>query len=130
MEFFQTWVFPLLTSLAMVVWGAVVNRRVRNADDRAKEEREKKRLEEDRVKEEQRNIQQYQATVARATRALLRDNIYEHAKMYIERGHATLDDKRYIERLYALYHSLGGNGTVTSIYDDVMELPTTDRRTT
>lgn len=48
---------------------------------------------------------------------------------YIERGWITLNGLEAAEKMYAEYHNLGGNGTVTKLMEDVWELPVRDKAT-
>ena len=78
------------------------------------------------------------AWLARSMRALIKTNdaqkdgirtilrnelIVLHRGLAEEQGWCTLADKEYAERLYQAYHELGGNGTGTKLYEDVMKLP-------
>lgn len=39
-----------------------------------------------------------------------------------EKGGMTIDERQHLEQVYESYHSLGGNGTGTRLYDDAMKL--------
>lgn len=57
-------------------------------------------------------------------RAILRNElIVLHRGLVEEQGLCTLADKEYAERTYQAYHELGGNGTGTALYEDIMALP-------
>lgn len=45
----------------------------------------------------------------------------EHARL-VEQGYASPPEKLRFERLYLAYHGLGGNGTRTAHYEDVMQM--------
>jgi len=45
----------------------------------------------------------------------------EHARL-VEQGFASPDDKKKFERKYTAYHGLGGNGTRTALYQDVLKM--------
>mgnify|MGYP003256490446 CR=1 FL=1 len=45
----------------------------------------------------------------------------EHARL-VAQGHASPDRKSAFERLYRAYHGLGGNGTRTALYEDVLKM--------
>ena len=55
--------------------------------------------------------------------AILHNKIYTLGKQYIEQEHISLEDMKDFEYLYDAYHNLGGNGTVTEIYERVKNLP-------
>ena len=78
------------------------------------------------------------AWLARSTRTLVETNeaqkdglrtilrnelIVMHRDLVEGRGWCTLADKEYAERTYQSYHELGGNGTGTALYEDIMALP-------
>lgn len=45
----------------------------------------------------------------------------EHERL-VQQGHATPTEKECYEKRYNIYHSLGGNGTRTALYEDVMKM--------
>ena len=55
--------------------------------------------------------------------ALLRNEIVVAHRLYTQIGYCTLEDKRNISEMYAAYHALGGNGSVTSLYEMFNKLP-------
>lgn len=61
-----------------------------------------------------------------ALRALLRSELMRAHHHAVRVGHASTVDKEVMERTYRSYHSLGGNGTATTLYDEMMALPTID----
>lgn len=79
------------------------------------EEHEKRRKEED----ELRSMQDAQNF---ALREILGDMLdKEHARL-VEQGYASPAEKEKFEKLYRAYHGLGGNGTRTALYRDVMKM--------
>lgn len=60
-------------------------------------------------------------------RTLLRNELVRlHRDLVEAQGRCTLEDKEYAERTYIAYHELGGNGTGTVLYEDIMALPIKD----
>lgn len=60
-------------------------------------------------------------------RTLLRNELVRlHRDLVEAQGWCTLEDKEYVERTYIAYHELGGNGTGTVLYEDIMALPIKD----
>ena len=55
--------------------------------------------------------------------ALLHDRLYQACQCLIARGHCTINDLKNTEYLYESYHSLGGNGTGTELFERVKKLP-------
>lgn len=45
----------------------------------------------------------------------------EHARLVLQ-GYASTTEKAAFERKYNAYHGLGGNGTRTALYEDVMKM--------
>lgn len=58
-----------------------------------------------------------------ALRALCRDRILQGYRYYKRNGGITPPDLETMTKLYNAYHSLGGNGTITAVYDKIRELP-------
>lgn len=57
-----------------------------------------------------------------ALREILGDMLdKEHARL-VEQGYASPAEKEKFEKLYRAYHGLGGNGTRTALYRDVMKI--------
>ena len=63
----------------------------------------------------------------RGTCALLRDRLIQAYYHYHDRGWITLHGLEAIDGMYAEYHNLGGNGTVTKLVEDLHALPVLDR---
>lgn len=55
--------------------------------------------------------------------SLLRNQLIDYHEKYTERGACPIYVKESARHSYAAYHELGGNGVVTKLYEDVMELP-------
>ena len=58
-----------------------------------------------------------------AVRALLRDRIISACDHYFEKGFAPVYARENITSMYDAYHSLGGDGIVTDMVKQAMELP-------
>lgn len=61
-----------------------------------------------------------------ALRALLRSELMRTHHHAVRDGHASTVEKEVMERTYQSYHSLGGNGIATNLYEEMMALPTID----
>lgn len=57
-------------------------------------------------------------------RALLRDRIIYTYNYYEEKKFCPIYAKENVTSMYDEYHALGGNGTITQLYEELMELPT------
>lgn len=55
--------------------------------------------------------------------AILHDRLFQSGMDFIEKGEITISALDNFEGIYTAYHSLGGNGTGTEIYERVRELP-------
>ena len=47
----------------------------------------------------------------------------EHHDKYIDQGYCSINEKDIIEKAYTAYHNLGGNGAITTYYNQIMSLP-------
>jgi hypothetical protein len=64
------------------------------------------------------------AAIRDGMRSLLRCEIVRQHREHAVRGEPmTLADREYIDKTYRSYHELGGNGTGTRLYDELMALP-------
>lgn len=55
--------------------------------------------------------------------SLLRAEIIRSHDKYIKRESCPIYAKDALTKAYNAYHVLGGNGTITSLYNEIMELP-------
>lgn len=103
------------TALISSIVGAVVSSLI--AGTRLVGRKVTERTEEERAKD---------AAMQAAMRALLwRELQIIHAKA-MDDGGMTVADRRHLESVYAAYHSLGGNGTGTRLYEEAMATPVLD----
>ena len=70
-----------------------------------------------------------QDAMEKGIQALLRDRLVQAYYHYSERGWITLHGLEAVDKMYAEYHNLGGNGTVTKLRDDLHELEVKERST-
>ncbi len=57
-------------------------------------------------------------------RSLLRRQLIEDCEDAIQQGFCPVTMKDTITDMYQSYHALGGNGTVSGLYEEVQKLPT------
>lgn len=57
-----------------------------------------------------------------AMKALLKNELKQLHREYMDRGNITADELDNFSNLYNAYHALGGNGTGTKFYNDVLTL--------
>jgi len=73
-----------------------------------------------RVKKDRSAIKAMQAGVE----ALLADRMIYLHNYYQDKGCCPIYAKRSAETMYTAYHNLGGNGTVTELYNRLLAMPT------
>ena len=56
--------------------------------------------------------------------SLLRAEIIRSHEKYMDKGFCPVYAREALNRIYESYHALGGNGTMTELYKQVMALPT------
>lgn len=67
-----------------------------------------------------------QNAVELGVQALLRDRIVQAYYHYTERDWITLHGLENVNAMYAQYHALGGNGTITALVENIRELEVRD----
>lgn len=65
-----------------------------------------------------------QKAIENGVQALLRNELIRRYREYEIKGEITIIDKENIEHMFTEYKNLGGNGTVESMYHDLMKLDT------
>ena len=75
---------------------------------------ERKRLDE---------IMAREKAINEALRALCRDRILQGYRYYKKHSGISPADLETMTKLYNAYHALGGNGTITAVYEKICELP-------
>lgn len=81
---------------------------------------EKKRLKD--VEEMRQNDRSKQ--IESGLQSLLRAEIIRSHEKYMDKGYCPVYAREALNRIYESYHALGGNGTMTELYKQVMALPT------
>lgn len=56
--------------------------------------------------------------------SLLRAEIIRSHDKYTKKEYCPIYAKDALTKVYQAYHALGGNGTITQLYNEVMDLPT------
>ena len=62
--------------------------------------------------------------IKNGVRSFLRRQIIMDCEAAIQKGYASTEVKDMIDDMYHSYHALGGNGVVTNLKDQMMNLPT------
>lgn len=74
----------------------------------------------------QKTAETRQAALEKGMQAILRDRILTSYYHYHEKGKITLHGLENVEAMYASYHGLGGNGTMTQLVKVLRELEVVD----
>lgn len=77
-----------------------------------------------RVRARRREQSAERAALREGMLALLHSEIYRRYGECMQKGCASVDDKKNVEYLYGPYHTLGGNGTGTELYARMIKMPT------
>lgn len=68
-----------------------------------------------------------QKALKKGTQSLLRADIIRCYEKYLEKGYCPIYARDALEAEYKSYHDLGGNGTITSLWERIQALPTEKR---
>lgn len=71
-----------------------------------------------------------QRAIMSGLQSMLRGEIVKQHEKYTERGYCPVYAKDALTRQYESYHDLGGNGVITELYHEIMELPEIPRKNT
>lgn len=66
--------------------------------------------------------------VADGVQCLLRAEIIRNHDKYVEREFCPIYAKEALKRAYTAYHALGGNDVATALYNEVLLLPTEEKK--
>ena len=86
--------------------------------------RNQKRSELDEIRTNVKQLEETDEMLRTAIRAILRKDIINAYDKYTQKGWAPVYVKDNVQEMYESYHNLGGNGTVTHLMGEFMELPT------
>lgn len=68
-------------------------------------------------------IRDREHAINQSLRALCRDRILQGYRYYKHHDYISTADLETMTKLYDAYHALGGNGTITAVYDKICALP-------
>lgn len=85
-----------------------------------------KTSEADALKERLQQIDNRNELLSNGMRSMLRQDIINTYDKYTKKGYAEVYVKDNIQDMYKNYHALGGNGTITHLVEEFMELPTSE----
>ena len=75
-----------------------------------------------RIKDKQSAADKRQKALEAGVQALLRGELIRSYEKYHEQGYITVHGLEAANKAYAAYHELGGNGTITSLMEDMRRL--------
>ncbi|MBQ6627982.1 MAG: hypothetical protein IJH65_04120 [Methanobrevibacter sp.] len=75
------------------------------------------------IKESSEYTRESDELIKTALCSMQRQSLLNECEKYIKRGYATVEQKAAISSQYSSYHALGGNGFMTTLYEQVMNLP-------
>lgn len=61
--------------------------------------------------------------VKKGVEALLADRLIQLHNYYYDKGYCPTYARNSAEAMYNAYHNLGGNGTITDIYEGIKDMP-------
>lgn len=76
---------------------------------------------------EYKNLNKKQKAVNNGVKALLRDRIIQTCNHYRDKGYCPVYALDNVNSLYKEYHALGGNGTITTLVEEMHHLPREER---
>ena len=74
------------------------------------------------LKNKQTAADKRQAALESGVQALLRGELIRSYEKYHEQGYITVHGLEAVNKAYDAYHELGGNGTITSLMEDMRQL--------
>jgi hypothetical protein len=75
------------------------------------------------LRKQDKNRKTEQDAIKLGIQALLRDRIIEQYNKWMEKGYIPIYALENVTAMYKEYHALGGNGTITQLYEELLELP-------
>ncbi len=111
---------PLIISNALSLFVAILSHRI----NKRMQERDEKERQEAIIREEavQKRQMEHDALIA-GLRAILRDRLINAYRTYGEWEEIPLYVSENIQKMYMAYHNVGGNDTVTKLYEILMDKP-------
>ena len=91
----------------------------KHEEDKDAEMKKQREAEIKHVEQEKKKSEAFQASLL----ALTRDRILQGYRYYRRQGGISTQDLETMAKLYAAYHALGGNGTITTVYNKITNMP-------
>ena len=111
-----------LSIVSTIVTGVIsylMYRLQRHQENKDAEMEKQREAEVERIEQEKKKSEAIQASLL----ALIRDRILQGYRYYHGQGGISTQDLETMAKLYAAYHALGGNGTITTVYNKITNMP-------
>ncbi len=108
----------LISAVATGVIGYLVYRLKKHEDAKDADLKEQRTKEALRIEQQKQESEAFRASLL----ALTRDRILQGYRYYRKQGGISTQDLETMAKLYAAYHALGGNGTITAVYNKITAL--------
>ena len=109
----------IASTCATAVIGYLMYRLKKHEERKEAEEAERHQKEIERANQQKKENEALRASLI----ALTRDRILQGYRYYRKQGGIDTQDLETMAKLYAAYHALGGNGTITAVYSKITALP-------
>lgn len=109
----------IISTVATGIMGYLVYRLKKNEEDKEDELKKQRKAEVQRLRQQEKEAEALRAALL----ALTRDRILQGYRYYRREGGISTQDLETMAKLYAAYHALGGNGTITAVYNSITALP-------
>lgn len=101
----------------IIVWK--LNRKAAQADKAAQDEDKKAQEKEEEFEAMKSSVRD----LAVGQKVILHDRIKYLGRGYLRSGEVDLDDRHDLIEMHEAYHSLGGNGNLDALMEEILELP-------
>ena len=108
----------IASTCATAVIGYLMYRLKKHEERKEAEEAERHKKEIERANQQKKENEALRASLI----ALTRDRILQGYRYYRKQGGIDTQDLETMAKLYAAYHALGGNGTITAVYNKITAL--------
>ena len=108
-----------ISTIATGVIGYLVYRIKKKEEDKDEELKKQRKEAAMHVERQEKEAEAFRVSLL----ALIRDRILQGYRYYRRENGISPQDLETMTKLYMAYHALGGNGTITALYDKIKALP-------
>ena len=109
----------IVSTIVTAIISYLMYRLQRHQENKDAEMEKQREAEVKRIEQEKKKSEAIQASLL----ALIRDRILQGYRYYHGQGGISTQDLETMAKLYAAYHALGGNGTITTVYNKITNMP-------